>query len=173
LSALCDSQRRPLQRVLWLQMRCSIAAGARLRNWWLFDGETRQLVEVKLNVVHVERKPDEPKLLTNVLTNPEKHNDINATYLSATERAVERRQGRQVIPPEGSGPSSGRGRGKFWQGDPVKTTLDSPLRSWRPAIAHNSDDRDRFRTGCAGVTEYTGRTKFFPHRTRKERRQSH
>ena len=32
------------------------------------DGETRQLVEVKLNVVHVERKPDEPKLLTNVLT---------------------------------------------------------------------------------------------------------
>jgi hypothetical protein len=42
------------------------------------DGEIRQLVEVKLNVVHVERKPDEPKLLTNVLTNPEKPNDINA-----------------------------------------------------------------------------------------------
>src|SRR5215472_18389877 len=36
------------------------------------DGEIRQLVEVKLNVVHVERKPDEPKLLANVLTNPEK-----------------------------------------------------------------------------------------------------
>src|SRR5215470_4238253 len=47
------------------------------------DGEIRQLVEVKLNVVHVERKPDEPKLLTNVLTNPEKPNDINATYLSS------------------------------------------------------------------------------------------
>jgi hypothetical protein len=49
------------------------------------DGEIRQLVEVKLNVVHVERKPDEPKLLTNVLTNPEKPNDINATYLSCTQ----------------------------------------------------------------------------------------
>ena len=59
------------------------------------DGEIRQLVEVKLNVVHVELQ---------------------------TERAVERRQGRQVIPLEGSGPSSGQGRGKFWQGDPVKTT---------------------------------------------------
>ena len=46
------------------------------------DGEIRQLVEVKLNVVHVERKPDEPKLLTNVLTNPEKSNEINAADLS-------------------------------------------------------------------------------------------
>src|SRR5215470_13759376 len=62
------------------------------------DGEIKQLVEVKLNVVHVERKPDEPKLLTNVLTNPEKPNDINATCLSPTELAVGRRQGRQVIP---------------------------------------------------------------------------
>jgi len=84
------------------------------------DGEIRQLVEVKLNVVHIERKPDERKLLTNVLTNPEKPNDINATHLLQTERAVERRQGRQVIPPEGSGPSSGRGQGKVSQGDPVK-----------------------------------------------------
>src|SRR5262249_13310275 len=39
---------------------------------------------------------------------------------------------------EGSGPSSSRGRGKFWQGDPVKTTLDhtepkSP-RHFRPRL---------------------------------------
>src|SRR5215468_10152695 len=33
---------------------------------------------------------------------------------------------------EDSGPSSGRGRGKFWQGDPVKTTLD--LRQCEPAF---------------------------------------
>jgi hypothetical protein len=31
---------------------------------------------------------------------------------------------------EGSGPSSSRGRGKVWQGDPVKTTLD-PVRRKR------------------------------------------
>jgi hypothetical protein len=49
------------------------------------DGEISQLVEVKLNVVHVERKPDEPKLLTNALTNPEKHNDINAADLSCKQ----------------------------------------------------------------------------------------
>src|SRR5262249_60455955 len=100
-----------------------MAANALLDRGWgkapqtvAVDGEIRQLVEVKLNVVHVERKPDEPKLLTNVLTNPEKP-------ILHTERAVERRQGRQVIPPEGSGPSSGQGRGEVWQGGPVKTTL--------------------------------------------------
>ena len=65
-----------------------MAANALLDRGWgkaaqtvAVDGEIRQLVEVKLNVVHVERKPDEPKLLTNVLTNPEKPKDINATYL--------------------------------------------------------------------------------------------
>ena len=31
----------------------------------------------------------------------------------------------EVILAEGSGPSSGQGRGKFWQGDPVKTALDA------------------------------------------------
>src|SRR5262249_37280405 len=67
-----------------------MAANALLDRGWgkaaqlvAIDGEIKQLVEVKLNVVHVERKPDEPKLLANVLTNPEKPNDINATYLSA------------------------------------------------------------------------------------------
>src|SRR5262245_28579288 len=70
-----------------------MAANALLDRGWgkaaqlvAVDGEIKQLVEVKLNVVHVERKPDEPKLLTNVLTNPEKPNDINATYLSSRER---------------------------------------------------------------------------------------
>ena len=68
------------------------AANALLDRGWgkaaqlvAIDGEIKQLVEVKLNVVHVERKPDEPKLLTNVLTNPEKPNDINATYLSSRQ----------------------------------------------------------------------------------------
>jgi hypothetical protein len=46
------------------------------------DGELRQLVEVKLNVV-------QPKSLDNtttkLLTNPEKSNEINAGYLSATQ----------------------------------------------------------------------------------------
>ena len=66
-----------------------MAANALLDRGWgkaaqtvAVDGEIRQLVEVKLNVVHVERKPDEPKLLTNVLTNPEKSNEINAADLS-------------------------------------------------------------------------------------------
>ena len=75
------------------------------------DGEIRQLVEVKLNVVHVERKPDEPKLLTNVLTNPEKPNDINAVDRSATggwRREVIPRRVR-VLPRAGGGGRSGRG----------------------------------------------------------------
>ena len=66
-----------------------MAANALLDRGWgkaaqtvAVDGEIRQLVEVKLNVVQVERKPDEPKLLTNVLTNPEKSNEINAADLS-------------------------------------------------------------------------------------------
>src|SRR5215468_6411765 len=69
-----------------------MAANALLDRGWgkaaqlvAVDGEIRQLVEVKLNVVHVERKPDEPKLLTNVLTNPEKPNEINAADLSARQ----------------------------------------------------------------------------------------
>ena len=49
-----------------------MAANALLDRGWgklvAVDGEIKQLVEVKLKVVHVERKPDEPKLLTNVLT---------------------------------------------------------------------------------------------------------
>ena len=69
-----------------------MAANALLDRGWgkaaqlvAVDGEIKQLVEVKLNVVHVERKPDEPKLLANVLTNPEKPNEINATYLSCRQ----------------------------------------------------------------------------------------
>jgi len=89
------------------------------------DGEIRQLVEVKLNVVTPNNLE---QTTTKLLTNPEKPNDINAVDLSDTERAVERRQGRQVIPPEDSGPSSGRGQGKVSQGDPVKTTLDGICR---------------------------------------------
>src|SRR5215469_16312884 len=66
-----------------------MAANALLDRGWgklvAVDGEIKQLVEVKLKVVHVERKPDEAKLLTNVLTNPEKPNDSIATYLSSEQ----------------------------------------------------------------------------------------
>src|SRR5215471_5155902 len=115
---------RPAARVM--------AANALLDRGWgkaaqlvAVDGEIRQLVEVKLNVVTPNNLE---QTTTKLLTNPEKPNDINAVDLSDTERAVERRQGRQVIPPEDSGPSSGRGQGKVSQGDPVKTTLDGICR---------------------------------------------
>ena len=66
-----------------------MAANALLDRGWgkaaqlvAIDGELRQLVEVKLNVVT-------PKNLelptTKLLTNPEKPNDINAADLSATQ----------------------------------------------------------------------------------------
>ena len=50
MSALCDSQRRPLQRVWPQPFICSIAAG-KAAQLVAVDGEIRQLVEVKLNVV--------------------------------------------------------------------------------------------------------------------------
>ena len=98
------------------------------------DGDVKHLVEVKLSVVPALRADAQPNLkvidapTTSLLANSEKPNDINANDLSNTERAVERRQGRQVIPPEGSGPSSGRGRGKVWQGDPVNPAPTDPKR---------------------------------------------
>jgi hypothetical protein len=43
-------------------------------------------------------------------------------------------------PRRGAGPSSGRGRGKVWQGDPVKTTVEYPYMwsRWRclPSVAN-------------------------------------
>jgi len=78
------------------------------------DGEIRQLVEVKLNVVTPNNLE---QTTTKLLTNPEKSNDIIAV-LSNRWMATRNNSA------EGSGPSSGRGRGNLWQGDPVKTTLD-------------------------------------------------
>src|SRR5215469_14109531 len=105
-----------------------MAANALLDRGWgkapqtvAVDGEIRQLVEVKLNVVHVERKPDEPKLLTNVLTNPEKHKDINATDLCC-DRAGSRATARTASNSTGGfGSFLGPGRGT-----PVKTTVEYP-----------------------------------------------
>ena len=45
------------------------------------DGEIRQLVEVKLNVVHVDRPKNLDMALTKPLANPELSNDINAADL--------------------------------------------------------------------------------------------
>src|SRR5215470_4679459 len=65
------------------------------------DGEIRQLVEVKLNVVTPNNLE---QTTTKLLTNPEKPNDINAVDLSAHRWMATRSNCA-----EGSGPSSGRG----------------------------------------------------------------
>jgi len=52
---------------------------------------------------------------------------------------------------EGSGPSSGRGRGKVWQGDPVKTTLDGTDRQYVGTISWFSDFSHRHQADGAAV----------------------
>jgi hypothetical protein len=104
-----------------------MAANALLDRGWgkaaqlaAVDGEIRQLVEVKLNVVH------SPSAVTSapiVYLEHEKPNDINDTHVTIVTCCLKRRATLSNSA-EGSGPSSGRGRRKFWQGDPVKTTLD-------------------------------------------------
>jgi hypothetical protein len=88
------------------------------------DGELRQLVEVKLNVV-------QPKSLDNtttkLLTNPEKSNEINAGDLSAIRSTL---TSRATLSNSrgGFGSFLGPGAGEGLAGDPVKTTRrEDPL----------------------------------------------
>jgi hypothetical protein len=64
------------------------------------DGEIRQLVEVKLNVVTPNNLE---QTTTKLLTNPEKPNDINGWRREVIPRRV------RVLPRAGGGGRSGRG----------------------------------------------------------------
>jgi hypothetical protein len=70
------------------------------------DGEIRQLVEVKLNVVTPNNLE---QTTTKLLTNPEKPNDINAVDLLWRREVIPRRV--RVLPRAGGGGSSWEGRG--------------------------------------------------------------